>query len=331
MERRLQLKNDILQTTAASFEQTAMEVFQYQAVHNPLYAEFLSLLKVSPKKIARLSQIPFLPISLFKNYQIQTGDWSPQAVFTSSGTTGAQTSRHLVRDLDFYRQISLRGFHEFYPPLSEFCILALLPSYLERQGSSLVFMVQEFMKRAHPRSDFFLEDRAGLRAAVLQCREEGIPVLLIGVSFALLDLGEMGALDLRGEVVMETGGMKGRRKELTRTELHEQLKRAFGSEKIHSEYGMTELMSQGWSQGDGRFLCSPSMQVKAREITDPFSEVRIGRPGALNIIDLGNLDSIAFIATDDLGRVYEDGSFEVLGRLDGSDIRGCNLLVGAES
>ncbi len=330
MERRLQLKNDILQTTAASFKQTALDVFQYQATHNPLYAEFLSLLEVSPKKISDLSQIPFLPISLFKNYQIQTGEWSPQAVFTSSGTTGAQTSRHLVRDLDFYRAISLRGFHTFYPPLSNFCILALLPSYLERQGSSLVFMVQEFMKMADPRSDFFLDDMEALRARVLECRKEGIPILLIGVSFALLDLGEMGALDLRGEVVMETGGMKGRRRELTRKELHDQLKRAFLGEHIHSEYGMTELMSQGWSQGDGRFLASPSMQVRTRELTDPFSETAFGRPGALNIIDLGNLDTIAFVATDDLGRVYEDGSFEVLGRLDGSDIRGCNLLVGEE-
>ena len=319
-----------MEITAASFAATALAVFQYQARFNPLYARFLSLLGHSPEKIRRIGEIPHLPIGLFKKHSIQTGDWPPEMVFSSSGTTGAQTSRHFIRDLDWYRQISLRGFRQFYPPLSSFCILALLPSYLERSGSSLVFMVEEFMKHSHPYSGFFLDDLDQLLERHRQCRAENIPVLLIGVSFALLDLAEKSPNDLQDCIIVETGGMKGRRRELTRQELHQQLCSAFGCSTIHSEYGMTELLSQAWSKGEGLFEPSATMRLSAREINDPFAQVAYRRTGVLNIMDLGNLDTISFIATDDLGKVYEDGTFEVLGRMDGSDLRGCNLLLGQQ-
>lgn len=325
---RAQLKNDILKISAASFQETALSVFRYQAQFNKVYAEFLSLLGCSPTKVKSLAEIPHLPISLFKSRAIQTGDWPAAQVFSSSGTTGSTTSRHLARDLSFYAQMSIRGFHQFYPPLETMAVLALLPSYLERSNSSLVFMVQEFMKSSHPLSGFFLHDLEALVAQLALCRQGGVPVLLIGVSFALLDLAERYQLDLSEAIVMETGGMKGRRKEITRTALHQRLCDSFATEVIHSEYGMTELFSQGWSLGNGVFRCNATMKVSTREITDPFAGTPNGRTGVLNIIDLANLDTISFIATDDLGKVYRDGSFEVLGRMDGSDIRGCNLLVG---
>ncbi len=329
-EQRRQLQNDILQVDAASFEATALAVFRYQAQYNPLYAKFLSLLGLSPDSIGQLDQIPHLPIGLFKNYTIQTGEWEAEVIFTSSGTTGSQTSRHYIRDLAFYEKITERGFQAFYPPLDKYCLLALLPSYLERSGSSLVYMVQHFMRYSRPESGFFLDNTAQLLARIEICQSEGIPIMLIGVSFALLDLAERQGLDLSGVRVVETGGMKGRRRELTRTELHQALRTGLGIAEVHSEYGMTELLSQAWSRGRGIFEASPTIRVRLREVTDPFSRPNWGKVGAINICDLGNLDSISFIATDDLGRQWEDGRFTVLGRLDGSDVRGCNLLVGEE-
>ncbi|MEO1409745.1 MAG: acyl transferase [Bacteroidota bacterium] len=327
---RNQLKNAILRVDAASFEATALAVFRYQARYNPLYARYLSLLGRKVAEVERLAQIPHLPIGLFKNRAIQTGDWTAEVVFTSSGTTGAQTSRHFIRDLAFYEAICERGFRQFYPPLDDYCLLALLPSYLERSGSSLVYMVQHFMRFSRPESGFFLHDTEALVQRLAACRRRGIPVLLMGVSFALLDLAERFALDLEGVRVVETGGMKGRRRELTRAELHATLRRGLGIPEVHSEYGMTELLSQAWSRGKGIFEAAPTMRVSLREVTDPFAQPGWGRVGAINICDLGNLDSISFIATDDLGRQWEDGRFEVLGRLDGSDVRGCNLLLGEE-
>ena len=322
------LKERIGQVTASDFEPLALEVFRFQAACNPLYQRYLELLGQPPGKVQRLSDIPFLPISLFKSYNIQTGDWQPDAIFSSSGTTGAISSKHLLRSKAFYQQSARRGFETFYGSLKDYCVLALLPSYLERSGSSLVFMVEDFIRQSgHPNSGFFLYNTDELLRILQKCQKSQQPTLLIGVSFALLDLAEAHPTDLSGITIMETGGMKGRRRELTREELHAQLRQAFQVEQIHSEYGMTELLSQAYSTGKGLFRAAPTMQVRTRDITDPFAQPVPGRTGALNIIDLANLDTISFIATDDLGRVHDDGSFEVLGRLDASDVRGCNLMV----
>jgi phenylacetate-coenzyme A ligase PaaK-like adenylate-forming protein len=322
------LRQRVERVTAADFEPLALEVFRYQAEHNSLYQKYLELLSVQPGGVQRLADIPCLPISLFKGHTIQTGSWNPQAVFSSSGTTATKTSKHLLRSKVFYQESARRSFQSFYGHLKDYCVLALLPSYLERTGSSLVFMVEDFIRQSeHPDSGFFLYNTEALLQILQKCQKSGQPTLLIGVSFALLDLAEANPADLSGITIMETGGMKGRRRELTRAELHEQLQQAFGVETVHSEYGMTELLSQAYSKGAGLFYSAPTMRVLAREVTDPFNYTDYGRTGALNIIDLVNLDTLSFIATDDLGKVYEDHSFEVLGRLDASDVRGCNLMV----
>ena len=322
------LKRRVETTAEGEFNALAMDIFLYQSNYNPLYRQFLHLLGLSPQSIKRVEAIPFLPVQFFKTYNIQTGSWEPALTFASSGTTASATSRHLLRGPEFYRQNARRGFAHVYGPLEEYCILALLPSYLERTDSSLVFMAEDFIRQSrYPQSGFFLYNTGKLAEILTDCKKNGIPVLLLGVSFALWDLAEQHPMDLRGITIMETGGMKGRRQELTREELHGILKSAFQAETIHSEYGMTELLSQAYSRGGGIFRPSPTMRVLAREITDPFAIQSPGKTGALNIIDLANLDTISFIATDDLGRVYDDGSFEVLGRLDASGARGCNLLV----
>ncbi|MEZ4993144.1 MAG: acyl transferase [Saprospiraceae bacterium] len=313
---------------AGDFAEIALEVFHFQAVHNPVYAQFLSYLRVDPQRVTRPDSIPFLPIQLFKNFELQANSWTPRRIFTSSGTTAAQTSRHLLRDEEWYRQNARRGFAEFYGPVSDYCVLALLPAYLERTGSSLVFMADDFIRQSrYEESGFFLHDYEALRDRLLHCRQNNIPVLLIGVSFALWELAEQYPMDLGNTIIMETGGMKGRRREITRQELHHIFTQAFQVKAIHSEYGMTELLSQAYSKGDGLFYPASTMRVLSREINDPLQLQQMGKTGVLNIIDLANIDTISFIATDDLGRVYEDGSFEVLGRLDASDLRGCNLLL----
>ncbi|TXB66601.1 acyl transferase [Phaeodactylibacter luteus] len=318
----------IREVSPERFEALSLEVFRYQAANNPVYRRYLNLLGASPGHISKVREIPFLPISLFKKHLLQTGEWQPERVFSSSGTTGSTASRHALRDPEWYRQQARAAFAHFYGPVEAYCVLALLPSYLERQGSSLVFMAEDFIRQSHyPGSGFFLYNTKALLESIHQCRKNGIPVLLLGVSFALLDLAEQHPTDLSGCIIMETGGMKGRRRELTREELHAELKTAFGASHIHSEYGMTELLSQAYSQGQGAFRPAPAMQVLCREVTDPLSIRPPGKSGALNIIDLANLDTISFIATDDLGRVLPGGGFEVLGRLDDSDMRGCNLMV----
>lgn len=310
------------------FEMLALQVFRFQARFNPLYAQFLDLLHIDASKIQRLEHIPCLPIQLFKQYDIKTGEWPDEAVFSSSGTTGAQTSRHAVRSLADYSSNTQRGFEAFYGPLSKYCFLALLPAYLEREGSSLVYMVEEFVRLSpYPQSGFYLYDHDALRKTLVECAAKKIPTVLIGVSFALWDLAETGTLNFPELIVMETGGMKGRRRELTRSELHEILSNGLGIQSIHSEYGMTELLSQAYSKGAGIFYPSPTMRVWTREVYDPFTPTSTARTGVLNIIDLANLDTISFISSEDLGKVYADGSFEVLGRLDAGDIRGCNLLL----
>lgn len=315
-----------------NFETAALAVFRYQASENALYARFLQLLGRAPERVSRLSDIPFLPIGLFKTHQIQSGAWTPEAVFTSSGTTGQQTSRHLVRDLSFYQENTRKGFAAVYGDPSEWCILALLPSYLERSGSSLVAMADYFIRlSAHKQSGFFLNDLDRLRLILEHCRDQSIKTLLLGVSFALLDLAERYPMDLSGITIMETGGMKGRRRELTRSELHNRLRRAFGVRSIHSEYGMTELFSQAYSrpveEGEAVFVPAATLRPIAMEINDPFCPALANRPGVLHFIDLANLDTCSFIATEDVGMVYEDHSFSVLGRLDAAEMRGCNLMV----
>lgn len=325
---RRQLLDKIRQLPTGNFREIALQVFRYQAKWNPVYAEYLRYLRVKPNVIQTLTEIPFLPIQLFKSYALQSGHWSAIRTFTSSGTSGEQTSRHLLRDDDWYRLNARRGFEHFYGPLENYCVLALLPAYLERTGSSLVFMADDFIQQSkYAESGFFLKDYDALIQRLKNCRERHIPVLLIGVSFALWDLAEQYPLDLGDAIIMETGGMKGRRREITREELHDILKTAFQLNEIHSEYGMTELLSQAYSQGQGIFRPAPTMRVLSREITDPLAPQQLGKTGALNIIDLANLDTVSFIATDDLGRVYDDASFEILGRLDASDLRGCNLLL----
>ena len=313
----------------ADFEGLALEVFRYQAAHNLIYARYLELLHRDPRDVLRLTDIPCLPIALFKTQPVQTGDWQAVRTFSSSGTTGSTTSRHALREEEWYRQLARQTFERQYGRLQGRAVLALLPAYLERTGSSLVFMAQDFIERSgHPDSGFFLDDLPELSRRLRTLRKAGTPTLLLGVSFALLELAEQHPQALGDTIIMETGGMKGRRRELTRTELHTALQEAFGVKQIHSEYGMTELLSQAYAPREGRFHPAPTLRVLPREVTDPLATGPYGRTAALNLIDLANLDTISFIASDDLGRVYEDGSFEVLGRMDFSDVRGCNLLVG---
>jgi phenylacetate-coenzyme A ligase PaaK-like adenylate-forming protein len=311
-----------------SFEYWAVQVFKYQAQHNPIYRQYIELLGVNVETIERVETIPFLPIELFKSHSIQTGSWQPETIFTSSGTTGQISSRHRVRSLQHYLQNARQGFQEYFLPIEEYCVLALLPAYLERQGSSLVAMADDFIRRSkYPQSGFFLYNYEDLATVLQECQAKQTPTLLLGVTFALLDLAEQYPMNLSTISIMETGGMKGRRKELTRQELHEQLMSAFQVEVIHSEYGMTELLSQAYTKGGQRFYPTATMRVLVREVNDPFYMLTNGRNGALNIIDLANVNSCSFIATQDLGKRYEDGSFEVLGRMDNSDLRGCNLML----
>lgn len=325
---RQELLEKIKNVSPDTFNALALEVFRYQAACNELYAHFLQLLSVDPANIHNIKEIPCLPISFFKSFDIQSGVWAPQQIFTSSGTTGQQSSRHLVRDVEWYKSNALRGFEQFYGPVSNYCVLALLPAYLERSGSSLVLMADDFIQRsAHSRSGFYLYDLAAIAGAIRDCQSDGTPVLLLGVSFALWDLALQYPMPLDGVIVMETGGMKGRRRELTRDELHTIFKDAFQVDAIHSEYGMTELLSQAYSKGEGLFYPAHTMRIITRDITDPLSPQQHLKTGAINVIDLANLDTISFIATEDLGKTYPDGSFEILGRLDASDLRGCNLMV----
>lgn len=328
MEQRKKILNQINSINTDNFDALAIEIFRYQSIYQPLYAKYLSLLNINPQQVKNIKEIPYLPIQFFKHADLKTGSWDTEKVFTSSGTTSATTAKHPVRSLDFYLNNTRYGFEHFYGDLSNFCVLALLPSYLERQGSSLVAMADYFIKQSnYDQSGFFLHDLEKLSRILKGNQQSNIPTLLIGVSFALWDLAEQYPADYNNIIIMETGGMKGRRDEITRTELHHIFNTAFNTQMIHSEYGMTELLSQAYSRGKGIFYPAPTMKVTTREVADPLQLQKMGKTGVLNILDLANLDTISFIATDDLGRVYKDGSFEVLGRLDASDVRGCNLLV----
>lgn len=310
------------------FEITALRVFQQQSRFVQPYREFIDYLGVKPGMINRCEDIPFLPIELFKTQKILDRRGKEKQVFLSSGTSGMQQSRHYVQQPWLYEESLLKNFEWQYGPPENFCFLALLPSYLERKGSSLVYMMKILMEKSECRhSGFFLNDYKALNHAIEAARGSGFQIMLIGVSFALLDFAEEYSGGLEGAIVMETGGMKGRRKEIIRSELHRILTDSFGVESIHSEYGMTELLSQAYSKMDGIFRPAPWMKVFIKDIHDPFGLAPQGKSGRMDIIDLANIYSCSFISTSDIGRLRDEGRFEVLGRLDNSDIRGCNLLA----
>lgn len=310
------------------FEKAALKVFRHQHENNKVYREFCDFLETEKHSVKSLAQIPFLPIQFFKSRDVITGDASVAETFTSSGTTGAITSKHLVTDLSLYERSFRQAFSQFYGNIEDYTVLALLPSYLEREGSSLIYMVNDLIERSrNPHSGFYLHNYDELIQKLVSLDDSGQNVLLIGVTYALLDLVEKRQFQLRNTVIMETGGMKGRRREMIREELHAVLCAGFGVSAIHSEYGMTELLSQAYSLGDGVFECPNWMQILTRDTEDALSYVDFGKTGGVNVIDLANVNSCAFIATQDLGKKYADGSFEILGRFDNSDIRGCNLMV----
>jgi phenylacetate-coenzyme A ligase PaaK-like adenylate-forming protein len=315
-------------SSVQEFESLALDVFRFQVQNNPVYSRFCQHLGRTKNNTTSVRDIPFLPIAFFKSKKLVSSKNREQVIFTSSGTTGQITSKHYVTDLALYEQSYLKGFASFYGDISEYCLMALLPSYLERNGSSLIYMVNDLIQKSnHKDSGFYLDGMDALVAKLMALDSEGTKVLLMGVSFALMDLVEKYQLNLKNTIVMETGGMKGRRKELIREELHAILKKGFGAQAIHSEYGMTELLSQAYSMGNGIFRNPPWMKVLIRDTEDPLSLQVYGKTGGINVIDLANINSCSFIATQDLGKSYKDGSFEVLGRFDNSDIRGCNLMV----
>ncbi|MEO8236713.1 MAG: acyl transferase [Flavobacterium sp.] len=349
--------NDIFTISSQKqFEKTALKVFRFQHENNKVYRDFCDFLKVNPQQVKSLQQIPFLPIQFFKSHNVVSNTNPAEVTFTSSGTTGMITSRHLVTDVSLYEESYRKGFSEFYGNIEDYVILALLPSYLEREGSSLIYMVEDLIKLSNqPESGFYLHNHDDLIKKLTTLDESGQNVILIGVTYALLDLietfnnkqssieNEKKVLDnfrqktenlskkhqfiLQNTIIMETGGMKGKRKEMIREELHEQLCKGFGVNAIHSEYGMTELLGQAYSLGEGIFECPSWMHILVRDPEDALTYVKDGKTGGINVIDLANINSCSFIATQDLGKKNPNNSFEVLGRFDNSDIRGCNLMV----
>tara|TARA_R110000744_G_scaffold160236_5_gene276534 strand:+ start:73 stop:1050 length:978 start_codon:yes stop_codon:yes gene_type:complete len=306
----------------------ALRIFKFQYTNNSVYRTFCEYLNVDPNTVKSIKQIPFLPIEFFKSKSVVSSPELEEIIFTSSGTTGNETSKHFVTDLSLYEKSYLRAFKQFYGNIEDYCVLALLPSYLERTGSSLIYMVEDLIAKSnHPKSGFFLNEYAQLYQLLLKLQKTDTKILIIGVSFALLEFTEQYQLSLKNTIVMETGGMKGRRKEIVRQELHQLLTAGFGVDEIHSEYGMTELLSQGYSKGGGIFDCPTWMKILVRDTEDPLSFQKFGKTGGVNVIDLANINSCSFIATQDLGKINDDGTFEIIGRFDNSDIRGCNLMV----
>lgn len=314
--------------TSNQFNKLALEIFNFQYDNNPIYQKFCNYLGKSRSNVHAVEDIPYLPIEFFKSKKVIAKNQKPQIVFESSGTTGQLVSKHYVASLTLYIKSYLKTFEHFYGNIEDYCVLALLPSYMERNGSSLIYMVKDLIaKSGNPKSGFYLDNKVDLLKTLESLDQSDGKCILIGVSYALLDISEYHSLNLKNTIIMETGGMKGRRKELVRDELHSILKNSFGLDVIHSEYGMTELLSQAYSKADGIFNCPPWMSVSIRETEDPLTTEPFGKVGGINIIDLANIYSCSFIATQDLGRVYKDGNFEVLGRFDHSDVRGCNLMV----
>ena len=310
------------------FEKTALKVFRFQYENNKVYREFCDHLNVAVAQVKSLQQIPFLPIQFFKSHEVVSNADPIQETFTSSGTTGTVNSKHLVTDVSLYEESYRKGFSQFYGNIEDYVVLALLPSYLERTGSSLIYMVEDLIQMTHnPDSGFYLNNHGELIQKLTTLDNAGQNVILIGVTYALLDLVEKQQFQLQNTIIMETGGMKGRRREMIREELHEKLCRGFGVSAIHSEYGMTELLSQAYSLGNGIFECPNWMHVLIRDTEDALTYIGGGKTGGINVIDLANINSCAFIATQDLGKKTGNNAFEVLGRFDNSDIRGCNLMV----
>lgn len=306
----------------------ALRLFRFQAEHNPVYSKYIHHLGVKPERVNKLTEIPFLPISFFKTQVLKTTEWQDQTRFTSSGTTGSTTSTHFIADLDFYVTHAERCFKHFFGSLEQYHIFALMPSYLERKDSSLIAMLEHFIRKTDSAySGFYLYEHDKLVADLMAAKKTNKKIILWGVSFALLDLAEKFSLDLSDCIIIETGGMKGRRKEMTREELHTELKHRFNVNSIYSEYGMTELLSQSYTRGGDLFYPSPWMKILVRETVDPLEKGLISQSGGINVIDFANVHSIAFIETEDAGKAYSDGSFEVAGRLDNSDMRGCNLMI----
>jgi hypothetical protein len=310
----------------STFEALALELFDYQMENNPIYAPYAALI-LKGKIPANIYEIPFLPIEFFKQEQIICQGKGVEEIFLSSGTTGEQ-SKHLVADLSLYKKSYLRAFQQFYGDINDYCILALLPSYQEREGSSLIYMVDDLIKKSgHPKSGFYLNNLTELSNTIKELEKKGQKTILFGVTYALLDLAAHHPQHLKHTIIMETGGMKGKRKELLKEEIHQLLKEAFLTENIHSEYGMTELLSQSYSKGKNNFKSPPWMRILIRDVNDPLSIIGNNKTGGINVIDLANIYSCPFIATQDLGKTFDDNSFSVLGRFDNSDLRGCNLLV----
>jgi phenylacetate-coenzyme A ligase PaaK-like adenylate-forming protein len=321
--------NDIFTiTNQKQFEKIALKVFRFQYENNPVYQEFCNFLKTDVQKVKSVYQIPFLPIQFFKSHSVISNSSPVEVTFTSSGTTGMITSKHLVTDVSIYEESYRQGFSQFYGNIEDYVVLALLPSYLEREGSSLIYMVEDLIRLSnHPESGFYLHNHDELIKKLIDLDQSGQNVILIGVTYALLDLIEKQTFQLQNTIIMETGGMKGKRKEMIREELHQQLCNGFGVSAIHSEYGMTELLSQAYSLGQGVFECPSWMQILVRDTEDALTYVKEGKTGGINVIDLANINSCSFIATQDLGKKNPNTTFEVLGRFDNSDIRGCNLMV----
>lgn len=330
----MELEKRIFAASADNFNGLALELFNYQYQHNTVYRQYCDALKTDAGAVDSIKKIPFLPISFFKTHSIKTTEFEPAAIFESSGTTRSTSSKHVVKDIELYRKSFTSCFEKFYGLPKYKCILGLLPSYLERESSSLVMMTAELISASENElSGFYVYDHEKLHRTLMHNELLKIPTLLIGVTYALLDYAEQYPMQLRHTIVMETGGMKGRREEMTRQEVHDRLQQQLGLSLVHSEYGMTELLSQAYSKGDGIFHCPGWMKVLLRDQDDPF-HITVGADastnsltGVINIIDLANIYSCSFIATDDIGRLHANESFEVLGRLDNSDIRGCSLLA----
>lgn len=328
-----ELEKKVFAASPGNFNNLSIELFHYQYENNRVYRQYCDTLKTDVNAVHSLEKIPFLPISFFKTHEIKTTGFEPETVFESSGTTNSINSKHFVKDLSLYRESFMGCFKKIYGSPQSKCILGLLPSYLEKQNSSLVLMTDELIRASKdPLSGFYLYDHEKLHRTLLHNEILKTPTLLIGVTYALLDFAEKYSMQLRNTILMETGGMKGRREEMTRQQVHEVLQKQLGLSLIHSEYGMTELLSQAYSKGDGIFHCPPWMKVLIRDEDDPFHvqnahEAERSLTGVINIIDLANIYSCSFIATDDLGRLHKNESFEVLGRMDNSDIRGCSLLT----
>lgn len=315
--------------SATEFYLLALDIFRFQARENPVYRQFIELMGVDAESVKSPDQIPFLPIEFFKTHHILCTGKTTEKTFLSSATTGQIQSKHPVADLGIYEKSFLKGFELFYGNISQYTILALLPSYQQREGSSLIYMVNEMIQRSNnAESGYFLNEDEKLFDTLKHLESQGRKSILIGVSYALLDFVEHFKMHLKNTIIMETGGMKGKRKELVKEELHAILKNGFGVTEIHSEYSMTELLSQAYSKGEGIYFCPPWMKIMIRDVNEPSRVLPAGQSGGINIIDFANIYSCSFIATQDLGKTFGDGSFNVLGRFDNSDVRGCNLLVG---